>query len=555
MSSLNWTTILGNSTSGKATFVRGQTIDINQSSYSLLVPWLYYLSAPLATTALWGLWNYVFRLLLLRRWYEKQGISFVNECYAVVGAEIRVTGLQQENKSHDWLYKDKTSELYGTLRGLTLQLYTTNAQLCGELVRKTGRHVDRDTPALHSVGRLSPSAIPFQSMHKLRFRDRKGTLTKGVNDNKRLFEIVERQAHSLLDENKANSSAEKPIDVRAMLEQWTRKTSGEFVWGQANIARRLTIEETDGVFRELPFMTVLNQTFTELRFYSSKFWNRVWFPLAGMPLTHEARRLNRNIAILRSICTDMMNNPEPGTVAAIVQDMNDSLGLDKVFTLDDLITATFAGLDAVKSTVMGCLYHMLNPAHSHWRQALLDELDNLDTQPGPMDVKLMNAPILNAFVYESLRFEPPGSLINNAAVEDFDLAHRGKIYKIKAGTRIVTSIHALHQNEASWREVAPDMSPLSVFDPNRFLDYGERLIGSSCFMPFGKGPRRCPGQAQGALMVKGFLKVFLQSTGRCRIVIPEGQTEESSRFHVYSHATFGLVCEDKGEETLPESSE
>ncbi|KAK0661660.1 Isotrichodermin C-15 hydroxylase [Cercophora samala] len=513
----------------------------------ILGKWVYYLGVPFITTVLWFVWDYILKTLLLRRWYEKQGINFVDNCYAVVGAEMQVTKLQEENKSHDWLYTDKPTNLYGTLRGLSLQLYTTNAKLCSELVGKTGKQVDRNTPALHSVGRLSPSAIPFQSMHKLRFKDRKANLTKSTRDNKRLFEIVERQANHALDKfSVKNEDGRIEIDARDLLEYWTRCTSGEFVWGQQNIeGRTLTVEQVDGVVRTLPFMDVLNQTFTELRFYSSRFWNRVCFPLASLPLTKEARRLSRNINILRDICTEMMNNPLEGTVASLLQEMNDSQGMPDVYSLDDLITATFAGLDAVKSAVMGCIYHMLNPEHAYWRQAMLEEMNKLSDLSGDMDVNVMQAPILTAFMWESLRFEPPGSLINNAAVKDFELNYQGQTYKIKAGTRIVSSIHALHQHEESWRQIAPDMSPLTEFDPNRFLKYGDKLLGSSCFMPFGKGPRRCPGQAAGALMVKTFLKVFIQrDLKNCTTVRPDGQSKDASRFHVYSKATYNLVFDE-----------
>ncbi|CAD6442305.1 12affc8d-4d25-4423-aaf8-a4ba735eacdb [Sclerotinia trifoliorum] len=180
-----------------------------------------------------------------------------------------------------------------------------------------------------------------------------------------------------------------------------------------------------------------------------------------------------------------------------------------VYTLDESITATFAELDAVKSTIMGCLYHLLDPDNAYWREAILEELNKL-------------------FMWESLRFEPPGPLINNAAMKDFELYYQGQTYKIKAGTRIVSSIHALHQHKESWRVIAGDMAPLTVFEPSRFLKYGDKLLGSSWFMPFGKGPRRCPGQAAAALMVKTFLKVFIQRDWKnCRTVYPENQTKDS----------------------------
>ena len=120
-----------------------------------------FLSTICVIAVAWLLWSYVIRLYLLRRFYEKQGIPFVDNCYAVIGAEMRVTALHHNNKSHDWLYTDRPTDIYGTIRGFSLQLYTTNADACEALIAKTGHSVDRDTPALFSFGRLSPFALTF----------------------------------------------------------------------------------------------------------------------------------------------------------------------------------------------------------------------------------------------------------------------------------------------------------------------------------------------------------------------------------------------------------
>ena len=193
--------------------------------------------------------------------------------------------------------------------------------------------------------------------------------------------------------------------------------------------------------------------------------------------------------------------------------------------------------------------------------ALCRDLDRADRAFGSLPIEhrsriesveldLASSASIRSAAAQVVAMGPLDALINNAAVKDFELSFQGKVFKIKAGTRIVTSIHALHQNEESWREVAGEMSPLTVFDPSRFLRYGEKLIGSSCFMPFGKGPRRCPGQAAGVLMVKSFLKVFVQRYFNCRMVFPENQTKDASRFHVYSKATFDIICD---EEELPKN--
>ena len=184
---------------------------------------------------------------------------------------------------------------------------------------------------------------------------------------------------------------------------------------------------------------------------------------------------------------------EEGAVAANVQEANDALGIPIGMTRDDLVTATIAGLDTIKSTVMGTLFHLLEPENLTWRQQILAETNELKAEPRDMYVKLSHAPKLNAFIHQTLRYEPPGSLINNAAVKDFDLSVGRRQYKIKSGTRIVTCIHALHQNEERWKKkVADDMAPLDEFDPTRFLHHANDIVGSFCFHAVWKRPPAVP---------------------------------------------------------------
>ncbi|KAI0458859.1 cytochrome P450 [Xylaria acuta] len=504
---------------------------------------------PVGAGLVWMFWAFVPRLYLLRRFYEKQGVQFVKRCYAVLGAEMRVTGLQDKNKSHDWLYTERPTGLYGTVRGFSVQLYSTDAELCEGLIAKTGKHVDRDTPALFSFGRLSPYALTFLPIEKWRFRERKFSLTRGMKDNRRLYGIVEWQAELALARFKVKNGSGATINIRELLNSWTRESSGEFIWGRTNTNRHLEVLDSDGQLKTLPFMTALNQTFTDLRFYASRFWNQVCFPLASLPLTKESCRLDCNIKILRKVTEDMMTTPESQTVASLVQEANDKLGIPIGMTRDDLVTATIARLDTIKSSVMGTLFHLPEPENDVWKRRILDEINGLKAAPGDMFVKLSYAPILSTFILETLGYyEPPGSLINNAAVKDLELSLRGRQYNIKSGTRIVTCIHALHQNEDSWRtRVDPSMAPLTEFDPNRFLKKTEKIASSYCFMPFGKGPRRCPGQGAGIMMVKVFIATFLTYNYNCRMVVPENQTKDITWFNIYSKATFDIVCDNKPE--------
>jgi hypothetical protein len=384
--------------------------------------WIFFLAIPTGTTVLWLLWAFVLRLWLLCRYYEKQGIRFVKDCYAVVGAEIRVEKLREINQSHDYLYTDRPMDLYGTMRGFSIQLYATSAGLCEELLAQTGKHVDRNTPALFSFGQLSPNALSFSQTHKGRFLERKNTLTRGMKVNKRLYEIVARQAEEAMDRFKIKDGSGATINIRELLNHWTREMAGEIVWGRNNINRCLEVLDSNGDLKSFRFITALNNNFTDLRFYALRFWNRVCFPLATLPLTKEARRLRFNVKVLRKAIEDMMNTPEEETVAANVQEANLAIGILDEITRDDLTTGTIAGLDPVKATLMGALYHLLRPANLSWRQQIMAEINEIKTQPGEMYIKLWHAPKLNTPIDETLRYDPPGSLLNKEAVNDFDLS-------------------------------------------------------------------------------------------------------------------------------------
>ncbi|KAI0439481.1 hypothetical protein F4803DRAFT_531042 [Xylaria telfairii] len=147
----------------------------------------------------------------------------------------------------------------------------------------------------------------------------------------------------------------------------------------------------------------------------------------------------------------MMTTPESQTVTSLVWETRDKLGIAIGMTRDGLVTATIEGLDTIKSSVMGTLLHLPRPENDAWKRRILDEINKLKVATGDMFVKLAHGLILSAFIPETLRYKPPGSLINNAAVKDFDLSLRGRQHNIKSGTRIVTCTHALHQNEDSWR--------------------------------------------------------------------------------------------------------
>jgi hypothetical protein len=496
----------------------------------------------------WVFWVFVVRVYRLRRFYERQGIKFVKDCYAIIGAELRVMELVENNKSHDWLYIDSErptrTNLVGTIRGFSIQLYGTSAEVCRKLIHQNGTFVDRDTPALYSFGRLSPNAIAFTAVSQESFTVRKASLTRALNlSMNRLFHITQQKAEDTMARFSIQNGSGTIINVCDLLRHWTAATSGEFIWGKRNVERTVEVYDENNVLVCLQFMTALHQTFTGLRFYGSKFWNRVYAPVGTLPVTRENRRLAYNVRVLREAIHSIMATPEEGSIAQIVQKKNEEIEVPLEMTRDDLIAATIAGLDTVISATMATLWNILQPENVEWRDKVTSEVTTAFANPETMHLAFSRGQFLNAVIYESMRLEPPGSLMNNTATADFDFSIGKRSYKIKSGTRIVTSIHALHQNDASWEStLSGKTAPLDLFDPTRFVEHSNVLVGSNCFMPFGKGPRRCPGRGVGLLMIKVFIANFLRHNSNCYVTVPKGQTEEMTHFNLFSRATYDIHC-------------
>ncbi|MCT9933011.1 cytochrome P450 [Planotetraspora sp. A-T 1434] len=417
-----------------------------------------------------------------RRYYEKQGVVF-SRTYPLIGSETDVSSLINRNKTRDYLYLDRpATDFIGSIRGFDIQLYGVNRKTAEVLVNPaiTGKNIDRDTPALYSFGQLSPSAMTFQKITTEHFGDRKRNLGKGF-DQERIGGIAAKRSAELC----ASFGGGAPIDLKRIVGDYTQDVMGEFVWGRD--AMRLTVAYKDkaGRVSRVPFMFALNETFTHLRFYSNRFWNRVHFPAATWPVTREARRLQHNIRQLQNHLAEVLRGtPGPGTVWEQVALGNEKLGIATEIIRDDLLTASIAGLDTVQNTILATLWYVLQPDNAKWRQAI-----------AYADDESRRNELVEACVSESLRLSPPGSVINNKVIEDLAMEVEGRKYVLRKGTRVMPNIHAVHAEYGD------------AFEPERFLP--ESKGAEPYVMPFGKGRRSCPGRNLGMVMAKTFVGRFL----------------------------------------------
>ncbi|CEL05122.1 hypothetical protein ASPCAL06242 [Aspergillus calidoustus] len=117
-----------------------------------------------------------------------------------------------------------------------------------------------------------------------------------------------------------------------------------------------------------------------------------------------------------------------------------------------------------------------------------------------------HTPVLDAVINEVLRLYPPVHLTARATMKDLTMTTpTGKTFTIPPEVIVYFSIYHLHTSEALWGADAKE------FNPGRFLkikESGESLEGR--FMPFGYGPRSCPGFKFAPLTIKLYLVLLLR---------------------------------------------
>ncbi|MFO1418003.1 MAG: cytochrome P450 [Methylotetracoccus sp.] len=173
-------------------------------------------------------------------------------------------------------------------------------------------------------------------------------------------------------------------------------------------------------------------------------------------------------------------------------------GDDGERTLDEIAVMLLAGHETTASTLSWLLWELARRPEQQdtAADALIPEVDDIDrAASGPDTVRAM--------IRETLRLYPPIAFFLRQAEQATTL--RGK--PVAAGDFVVVSPWTLHRHRKLWTRPGE-------FIPERWLAPDAGPTARTSFMPFGMGPRTCPGAHFADVELREILRPILR---RCRL--------------------------------------
>lgn len=135
---------------------------------------------------------------------------------------------------------------------------------------------------------------------------------------------------------------------------------------------------------------------------------------------------------------------------------------------------------------------------------LKNEINNVFNKYGEFTYKALNE--MNYFdkvLKESHRLLPPAGKMLKICTKSIKLEGQdGLVCNLKKGDKILIPIYAIHRNPEYWKN--PD-----EFIPERFEKTND--IHRYSYLPFGAGPRMCPGQRFAVLQIKIVMSIILKN--------------------------------------------
>ncbi|XP_020286745.1 cytochrome P450 9e2-like [Pseudomyrmex gracilis] len=130
---------------------------------------------------------------------------------------------------------------------------------------------------------------------------------------------------------------------------------------------------------------------------------------------------------------------------------------------------------------------------------VLDKYDGVITYEALKEMTYMDQ-VLN----ESQRFVHVAGFMAKVCTKEIELkGSDGLVCCVEPGMQVMISVQGLHEDPRYWENS-------EEFDPERYIPDKKNSIEKFAFLPFGEGPRMCPGMRMALLIVKAGLAALLQ---------------------------------------------
>jgi cytochrome P450 len=209
---------------------------------------------------------------------------------------------------------------------------------------------------------------------------------------------------------------------------------------------------------------------------------------------------------------DLRQNPRNLLEAMLVAADEHGSGIDDKQVAGNVLVMLLAGEDTTANTLAWMVW--LLSRHPEALARASDEVRGICTGDTPTMEELARLDYVEAVTHEAMRLKPVAPQNGMEALRDTVLGD----VKIEAGMVVIAAMRRDAVNE----HLIPDAAS---FSPERWLGEGNAAANSAkrVSMPFGAGPRICPGRYLALLEIKLAMAVMLAHFDILEVTTPDGR--------------------------------
>lgn len=225
-----------------------------------------------------------------------------------------------------------------------------------------------------------------------------------------------------------------------------------------------------------------------------------WWPWWGpAPARRALRTLNR------FICRRLSNRlaqptPANDVLGALLQNESGegtAAVPSRTRLRDQLVTLLLSAYETMAATLVWSVW--LLAQHSGLQRQICDELSAPPLESAACLATPREPDLLERCVMESLRLYPPVYLLTREVVAPVEIGG----YRLEPGSQVYLSVW-LTQRDSRWFERPEE------FDPGRYTAPRANSVPRGAWLPFGLGPRGCPGKSWAMQWTRQILGQILQ---------------------------------------------